>query len=62
MERTVSAKPPIADMKDYKAKLRTLEEYSREITARGNDMEVRRGRDTIKIYEVKKKLIGEIKR
>lgn len=40
---------------------KALEEIAKEITARGNDMEVRRTKDGMKIYEVSKRLIKEIK-
>lgn len=35
----------------------SLNELAREITARGNDMEVRHSRDGMKVFEVVKKLI-----
>lgn len=38
--------------------IRTLETLAREITERGNDMEVRSSKDGLKVYEVSKRLVG----
>ena len=38
-------------------KIRVLEVLAREITERGNDMEVRHSKDGIKVFEVSKRLI-----
>lgn len=37
---------------------RALEVLAREITERGNDMEVRSSKDGLKVYEVSKRLVG----
>ena len=39
-------------------KIRALEALAREITERGNDMEVRSSKDGLKVYEVSKRLVG----
>lgn len=39
-------------------KAKTLEDFTREIIQRGNDVEIRKGKDGIKVFEVKKKLIA----
>ena len=38
--------------------IRALEVLAREITERGNDMEVRSSKDGLKVYEVSKRLVG----
>lgn len=38
----------------------SLDRIAREITARGNDMEVRTSREGIKVFEVSKKVIAVI--
>lgn len=40
-----------------KGNKKSLDELADEITARGNDMEVRHSKDGIKVFEVTKKLI-----
>lgn len=35
-----------------------MEVLAREITERGNDMEVRSSKDGLKVYEVSKRLVG----
>lgn len=37
-----------------------LEALAREITERGNDMEVRSSKDELKVYEVSKRLVGVV--
>ena len=37
---------------------KTLKQLALEITARGNDMEVRSSKDGLKVYEVSKRLVG----
>ena len=39
----------------------SIEQIAKEIIARGNEMEVRRTKDGMKIFEVSKRLIKEIK-
>lgn len=39
-------------------RIRALEVLAREITERGNDMEVRSSKDGLKVYEVSKRLVG----
>ena len=39
-------------------RIRALEALAREITERGNDMEVRSSKDGLKVYEVSKRLVG----
>lgn len=44
---------------NYKLRrIRALEVLAREITERGNDMEVRSSKDGLKVYEVSKRLVG----
>lgn len=39
-------------------KKKTLKQLALEITARGNDMEIRSSKDGLKVYEVSKRLVG----
>lgn len=44
---------------NYKLRrIMALEVLAREITERGNDMEVRSSKDGLKVYEVSKRLVG----
>lgn len=45
------------DEKHAATKEKTLEEFAREIVRRGFDVEIRKGKDGIKVFEVKKTLI-----
>ncbi len=46
--------------KPVKPAEKTLEELAKEITQRGNDMQVTHSKNGLKIYEVSKKLVKEI--
>ena len=50
---------PMPSIKEAKAEDNkfSLEELAGQITARGNDMEVRSGKDGLKVFEISKKLI-----
>lgn len=50
---------PMPSIKESKAEDNkfSLEELAAQITARGNDMEVRSGKDGLKVFEISKKLI-----
>lgn len=48
--------PPIKEAKEETENL-SLEELAKEIIERGYDMEVRSGKDGMKVYEVKKRLV-----
>lgn len=39
-------------------RIRALEVLAREITERGNDMEIRSSKDGLKVFEVSKRLVG----
>lgn len=41
-------------------RIMVLEALAREITERGNDMEVRSSKDELKVYEVSKRLVGVV--
>ena len=53
---------PMPSIKESKAEDNkfSLEELAAQITARGNDMEVRSGKDGLKVFEISKKLIRVI--
>lgn len=51
--------PPIKEARAENDSL-SLEELAAQITARGNDMEVRGSKDGLKVFEVSKKLIRVI--
>lgn len=51
--------PPIKEAKAESNRL-SLDELAAQITARGNDMEVRSSKDGLKVFEVSKHLIGVI--
>ena len=51
--------PTIKEARAENDKL-SLDELAEQITARGNDMEVRSGKDGLKVFEVSKKLIRVI--
>ena len=51
--------PPIKEAKVESTEL-SLNDLAAQITARGNDMEVRSSKDWIKVFEVSKHLIGVI--
>lgn len=48
------------DEKHAVAKGKTVEELAREIIRRGYDVEIRQGKDGIKVFEVKKTLIATL--
>lgn len=52
----------IGEKRIVKGKKKSLDVLADEITARGNDMEVRHSKDGIKVFEVKRQLCAVFKR